>query len=54
MVYQPPDFNHFETGNYLFEDGHVVAKRGPNPAFPGYRTNSDGVAVCGRTDPVPQ
>lgn len=54
VVYEPPDFNHFQTANYLYEDGRVAAKRGPNPSFPGYQTNSDGVAVCGWKNPLPQ
>ncbi len=52
--YAPPDFRHGNTGNYLFVDGHVKAFPGPNPVFPGYRTSSDGVALCGFSDPLPR
>lgn len=54
VVHEPPDFNHLQSANYLFLDGHVTAKQGPNPRFPGYQTNSDGVALCGSTNPLPQ
>lgn len=52
--YEPPDFRHSQTGNYLFVDGHVKAFIGPNPPFPGYARNSDGVALCGFGDPLPR
>lgn len=54
VVYEQPDFRHGETGNYLFADAHVQTRRGPNPSFPGYKTNPAGVAVCTETDPLPQ
>ncbi|HLK56333.1 MAG TPA: prepilin-type N-terminal cleavage/methylation domain-containing protein [Chthonomonadaceae bacterium] len=49
-----PDFRHSEMGNYLFLDTHVKAPKGPNPSFPGYKRNSQGVALCGTMDPLPQ
>lgn len=49
-----PDFRHNGMANYLFMDGHVKALRGPNPTFPGYKTNGDGVAVCAGADPLPR
>ncbi len=54
VVWEQPDFRHNDAGNYLFVDGHVKALHGPNPRFPGYKINADGVAVCGQTDPLPQ
>ncbi len=53
-VSEKPSFRHNDTGNYLFEDSHVKSLPGPKPAFPGYRTNSDGVAVCDTNDPLPR
>jgi len=49
-----PDFRHNGMGNYLFMDGHVKTLQGPNPRFPGYETNADGVALCDRTRRLPQ
>ena len=54
VVWEGPDFRHNGMGNYLFVDGHVQARRGPNPSFPGYQTNVDGVALCDDTRPLPQ
>jgi len=54
VIYEQPDFRHNEMGNYLFVDTHVKALRGPNPKFPGYQTNQDGVAQCGHQSPLPQ
>ena len=54
VVYEQPDFRHNEMANYLFVDGHVKSLHGPNPKFPGYKTNSYGVALCGAGDPLPQ
>jgi prepilin-type N-terminal cleavage/methylation domain-containing protein/prepilin-type processing-associated H-X9-DG protein len=52
--YVPPDFRHGGSGNYLFADGHAKALAGPNPRFAGYSTDSDGIAVCNFTDPLPR
>jgi prepilin-type processing-associated H-X9-DG protein len=54
VVYESPNFYHDEMGNYLFADTHVKARKGPNPKFNGYRTNEEGVAVCGVDDPLPK
>lgn len=54
VVYEPPDFNHAETANYLFADGHVKAFRGPHPSFPGYAVTAEGVARCNVGDPLPR
>jgi prepilin-type N-terminal cleavage/methylation domain-containing protein/prepilin-type processing-associated H-X9-DG protein len=54
VVYEPPNFYHNEMGNYLFADTHVKALKGPNPKFPGYHTDSDGVALCRLNDPLPK
>jgi len=53
-TYVPPDFRHGQFGNYLFADGHVKALHGPNPTFPGYQTDSDGVTLCGFDAPLPR
>ncbi len=53
-TYVPPDFRHGQTGNYLFADGHIKALHGPNPLFPGYQTDSDGVSLCGFDAPLPR
>lgn len=52
--YVPPDFRHTGWGNYLYLDGHVRAHQGPNPTFPGYRTDPDGVTLCGFGAPLPR
>lgn len=49
-----PDFRHNGMGNYLFLDGHVKTLQGPNPRFPGYETNADGIALCDATRRLPQ
>ena len=54
VVSELPDFRHNGTGNYLFVDGHVQTLRGPNPTFPGYKTDSNSVALCGVSDPLPR
>ena len=54
VIYEQPDFRHNEMGNYLYVDTHVKAKKGPNPTFPGYATNTYGVALCGSESPLPQ
>ena len=54
VIYEPPNFYHNETGNYLFADTHVKALKGPNPQFPGYHTDSNGTALCRLDDPLPQ
>ena len=48
-----PDFRHNSMANYLFLDGHVKTLQGPNPRFPGYKTDADGVALCDSTKPLP-
>ena len=47
-------FRHNGAANYLNLDGHVQTQPGPNPVFPGYKTNADGIAVCGALDPLSQ
>ena len=54
IFYEQPDFRHNQMGNYLFLDTHVKAKKGPNPQFPGYKVNHDGVALCDNKAPLPQ
>jgi prepilin-type N-terminal cleavage/methylation domain-containing protein/prepilin-type processing-associated H-X9-DG protein len=54
VIFEYPPFRHNETGNYLYLDLHAKALKGPNPRFPGYKTDSDSVALCGRNDPLPQ
>ena len=54
VVAEKPVFRHNETGNYLFLDTHAKALPGPKPAFPGYKVNEDGIALCGKGDPLPQ
>ena len=54
VVSEQPQFRHNETSNYLFLDLHVKSLKGPNPKFPGYRTDRNSIAVCGNTDPLPQ
>ena len=54
VVYEPPDFNHLQSANYLFSDGHVKAFRGPHPVFPGYTVTPEGVAKCDTGDPLPR
>ncbi|MBC7529873.1 MAG: DUF1559 domain-containing protein [Chthonomonadaceae bacterium] len=54
VVSEKPVFRHNETGNYLFLDTHVKALPGPKPVFPGYKVNEDGIALCGKGDPLPQ
>jgi len=49
-----PDFRHNGMADYLFLDGHIKTMQGPNPTFPGYKTNADGIAVCGANSPLPQ
>ena len=49
-----PDFRHNGRANYLFLDGHVKTLQGPNPRFPGYETNADGIALCDATRRLPQ
>lgn len=49
-----PDFRHNGQANYLFLDGHVKTLPGPNPAFPGYKTDADGIALCDVIQPLPQ
>ena len=49
-----PVFRHNGSANYLFLDGHVKTLPGPNPTFPGYKTDADGIAHCGANDPLPQ
>jgi prepilin-type processing-associated H-X9-DG protein len=53
VVAEYPSFWHNEMGNYLFLDTHVKALKGPNPKFPGYKLDRDGVALCGTSDPLP-
>jgi len=54
VVFIQPDFRHNEMGDYLYVDGHVKMRPGPNPTFPGYRTSPGGTASCAYGDPVPQ
>jgi len=54
VVFEMPDFRHNGRANYLFLDGHVKTLPGPNPRFPGYKTDADGVALCSVFDPLPQ
>lgn len=49
----PPEFPHAQAGNYLFVDGHVKSLAGPNPTFSGYKTDPDGIALCGFGAPLP-
>ncbi len=48
------EFRHNGRANYLFLDGHVKTLPGPNPTFPGYKTDADGIALCDGTQPLPQ
>ena len=54
VVWEPPDFRHRERANYLFLDGHVKTLQGPNPTFPGYKADANGVALCADSDPLPR
>ncbi len=54
VVFEMPDFRHNGRANYLFLDGHVKTLQGPNPKFPGYKTDATGVALCSIFDPLPQ
>ena len=54
VIAEYPAFRHHEMGNYLFLDMHVKALKGPNPKFPGYKLDSNGIGLCGTMDPLPQ
>lgn len=54
VVFEMPDFRHNHMANYLYLDGHVKALQGPNPRFPGYKTDADGTALCSIFDSLPQ
>ncbi len=54
VIFEMPDFRHNRRTNYLFLDGHVKTLPGPNPTFPGYKTDADGIALCDATRPLPQ
>ncbi|HEY3282164.1 MAG TPA: prepilin-type N-terminal cleavage/methylation domain-containing protein [Armatimonadota bacterium] len=49
---------HRGRANFLFVDGHAAAKngspQGPFPAFPGYKVNKYGAAMCSYQDPLPR
>jgi len=53
VIYEAPNFYHNEAANYPFADTHAKALKGPNPRFPGYRVDSDGIAVSRIEDPLP-
>ena len=53
IVAEYPEFPHNEMGNYLFLDTHVKSLKGPKAKFPGYKLDSDGIALCGPKDPLP-